>query len=306
MTSRNPQTGVGAGASESAAIAFPRPRRKTPRPPLVLRLLRLVFLGGGYVAPGLTGRLACKLWYQTTRYPVPAYEKKALQDAAVKREDINGVDITSYSWGCTGAPVLFVHGWNGRGTQLASFVKPLINSGFRILALDAPAHGQSPGGHTNIYEIASVVVELNRRYGPFHAIITHSFGGPAIALAMKQGLSAERIVCLCPPASTEGLVGKFARTLQISDNSIRVMKRLIENRFGESVWSDVSMLNNVRHLNVPGVIIHDEDDSDVPWQEGYAVSRAWPGCRFVKTSGLGHHRILRDGTTIKTVANFIA
>jgi pimeloyl-ACP methyl ester carboxylesterase len=79
----------------------------------------------------------------------------------------------------------------------------------------------------------------------------------------------------------------------------------LEERFGKNVWSDVSMANNVTEQTVPAMIIHDEDDTDVPWQEGYAVSQAWPGCRFVKTRQLGHHRILRDTTTIRTVAGFI-
>ena len=305
MSDTDPQTGFEADTAESAPLRLPG-AKNTARIPLILSLLRLVFRGGGYIAPGLTGRLACRLWYQTSRFPLPSYEKRALQNAAIKREDINGVKIASYAWGNSGAPVLLIHGWNGRGTQLASFVKPLLNAGFRVLAFDAPTHGQSPGRRTNIYEIAKVIIELNRQYGPFPAIITHSFGGPAIALAMKHNVSTQRIVCLCPPANAEGLVDKFARTLQINDNSIRVMKRLIEKRFGRAVWSDVSMLNNVRRLNVPALIIHDEDDTDVPWQEGYAVSRAWPDCRFVKTSGLGHYRILRDRTTIKTVADFIA
>ena len=306
MSDTKPSTGIEPGPSESTTLPVTRPNKTTARIPLLLRLLRLVFLAGGYIAPGLAGRLACRLWYQTTRFPLPTYEKKILRDADVRREEFNGTEIASYAWGNSGSPVLFVHGWNGRGTQLASFVRPLTNAGLRLLAFDAPAHGQSPGGRTSIYEIADVIVELNRRYGPFPAIITHSFGGPAVALAMQQDLSTERIVCLCPPANADGLVDKFARTLQISDNSIRVMKRLIEKRFGETVWSEVSMQNNVKHLKVPAMIIHDEDDSDVPWQEGYAVSRAWPDCQFIKTSGLGHHRILRDKSTIKTVIDFIA
>lgn len=305
MTSRNSHAGSGADTHVSEPVCSPRHRKKAPPTPLMLRILRLVFVTGGYISPAMTGRLACKLWYQTTRFPLPAYEKRASLNADVELQEINGSSIASYAWGNTGALVLLIHGWNGRGTQLASFVKPLLKAGFRVLAFDAPAHGKSTGKRTTIYEIADVIIELNKRYGPVHAVITHSFGGPSLALAIRQGFTAERIVCLCPPASAEGLVDKFAHTLHISDKSIRVMKQLIEKRFGKTVWSDVSMVNNVTEQTVPAMIIHDEDDNDVPWQEGYAVSQAWPGSRFVKTRGLGHHRILRDKATIKTVADFI-
>jgi len=304
MTSRNPHSGIGADSADSKPV--PPGRRKNPPPtPLILRMLRLVFQAGGYIAPGLTGQLACKLWYKTTRFPLPAGEKKALQRAEVGFRDINGSRIATYTWGSAGAMILLIHGWNGRATQLAAFVQPLLKNGLRVLAFDAPAHGKSTGRQTTIYEIAAVITELNKHYGPFHAVITHSFGGASLALAMKQGFSAERIVCLCPPASAAGLVDKFAHTLHISDKTIGVMKRLIEERFGENVWSDVAMVNNVAERTAPAMIIHDEDDNDVPWQEGYAVSQAWPGCRFIKTRQLGHHRILRDKTTIQTVADFI-
>jgi len=305
MTSRNPHSGIGADSAGSKPVRPPRRRKNPPPTPLILRMLRLVFQAGGYIAAGLTGQLACKLWYKTTRFPLPAGEKKALQQAEVGFREINGSRIATYTWGSAGAMVLLIHGWNGRATQLAPFVKPLLKNGLRVLAFDAPAHGKSTGRQTTIYEIAAVITELNKHYGPFHAVITHSFGGPSLALAMKQGFTAERIACLCPPASAAGLVDKFAHTLHINDKTIRVMKRLIEERFGENVWSDVAMVNNVAELTVPAMIIHDEDDNDVPWQEGYAVSQAWPGSRFIKTSQLGHHRILSDRTTIQTVAGFI-
>jgi pimeloyl-ACP methyl ester carboxylesterase len=268
-------------------------------------MLRLLFHTGGRLAPGLTGQLACKLWYRTTRFPLPAAEKKALQAADLEFLEINGSGIATYRWGKTGAPVLLIHGWNGRATQLAPFVTPLLKSGHRVLGFDAPAHGKSSGNQTTIYAIADVIVALKNRYGPFRAVITHSFGGASLALAMKQDFIGERVVCLCPPASTVGLVDKFAGILRINDKTLRAMKQLIEKRFGRNVWSEVAMVNNVADQTVPAMIIHDEEDTEVPWREGYAVSQAWPGSRFVKTTGLGHHRILRDTPTIQKAVGFI-
>ena len=271
----------------------------------MLLLLQTVFVIGGRLTPALTGRLACRYWYQTTRFPWPSVEKKALLEAEREFEQINDSRIATYTWGNTGALVLLVHGWNGRATQLAPFVPPLLNAGFRVLGFDAPAHGRSAGRRTNIFEIAKVLNELNRRRGPIRAVITHSFGGPSLALAMKQGFSTERIVCLSPPADAAGLVAKFAHRLQIPDKSVRVMKQLVERRFGENVWSEISMLTNVADQFTPALILHDEDDRDIPWREGHAVSQAWPGARFQKTRKLGHHRILRDKTSIRNAVDFI-
>jgi pimeloyl-ACP methyl ester carboxylesterase len=305
MSSRNPHTEGGADRKGHQHAQSDGRRKSNPSTAPLLRLLRLVFRAGGRIAPRLTGRLACRLWYRTTRFPLPAAETRALQDASIKIQQIGRRRIATCSWGTNGAQVLLIHGWNGRATQLAPIARSLLKTGYRVLGFDAPAHGESTGEETSIYEIADVIVELDRRHGPFHAVITHSFGGPSLALAMKRGFSAERVVCLCPPANATGLVEKFARTLHISEKTVQAMKRLIEARFGTDVWSEVSMVNNVQAQTTPAMIIHDENDRDVPWQEGYAVSQAWPGCRFLKTSQLGHHRILKDKTTIQTVIAFI-
>ncbi len=65
------------------------------------------------------------------------------------------------------------------------------------------------------------------------------------------------------------------------------------------------MENNIRDLDVLAMVIHDVDDVDVPWHEGQTIAKAWNRVRFIKTNNLGHRRILRDPTTIKTAVDFI-
>ncbi len=43
------------------------------------------------------------------------------------------------------AAVLLVHGWDSRGSHLGAWVPPLLRAGVRVLAFDAPAHGDAPG-----------------------------------------------------------------------------------------------------------------------------------------------------------------
>jgi hypothetical protein len=35
------------------------------------------------------------------------------------------------------------------------------------------------------------------------------------------------------------------------------------------------------------------------------IAAAWPGAHFMKTSGLGHRRILRDAQTVAAAVDFI-
>lgn len=277
-----------------------------PRPvPLRLKLVRLGFRLGGALSPRLAGRIAYKLWLTPTRFSTPASERAALESAETEISKIDGVDIATYRWGRSGPAVLLVHGWSGRGTQLGAFIEPLIKAGFRVLSFDAPAHGNSSGKQTTLYQIADVLLALNTKYGPFESVITHSFGGPCLAVAMQRGLDASSVVSISPPARVAALVEKFTDTLSIPEKAGKDLVRRFKDKFGNNILQQASMENNVYGLRVPALVIHDEDDADVPWQQGQAVARAWDNARFIKTSALGHRRILRDTSTIETAVEFV-
>jgi len=290
-------------------INSPATANKKPLPvPMTLKLLRLGFRIGGRLSPTTAGRIAYKLWFTPGRFKTPAREKEALLTAEIATHQIDQNSIITYSWGDVNSAnplVLLVHGWSGRGTQLGTFVQPLINAGYRLLSFDAPAHGKSSGKQTNLYEVADVILALQKHYGDIYSVITHSFGGPCIATALQRGFTTNRIVSISPPATTKGLVEKFNSTLQVPEKAGKKMMHQIESTFGRNIWQDISMVNTVKGATIEGLLIHDSDDTDIPWQEGKAVSDAWNSARFIKTSGLGHRRILRDDFVIKTAVDFI-
>ena len=278
---------------------------KTRPEPLILKLFRLAFHIGNSISPKLAGCAAYKLWITPPRFKLPASEQKVLKSAQIEYHKINEQSIASYHWGQSGPTILLVHGWSGRGTQLGAFAEPLVNAGYQVLSFDAPAHGKSTGKQTNIYEIANAILALNDIYGPFESVITHSFGGPCLAIAMQKGLNTLRVVNISPPAATEGLVKKFTLALSIPKKTEKELMRCIEDNFGKNIWQETSMENNIRDLKIPALVIHDVDDVDVPWHEGQTIAQAWSEVRFIKTSKLGHRRILRDSATIETAVDFV-
>lgn len=292
-------------SEETTTDSKPKEISKKRPEPLILKLFRLAFKIGGSIAPQMTARIAYKLWLTPPRFRTPESELNVMKSSEIEYLDINEKRIATYLWGKSGPTVLLIHGWSGRGTQLGTFTDPLINAGYRVLSFDAPAHGKSTGKQTNIYEIADVILALSAHYGPFDSVITHSFGGPCLAIAMKKGLETSRVVNISPPAATEGLVQKFTAALALSKKVEKKLMQCIENDFGKNVWQESSMENNIRNLDVPALVIHDVDDVDVPWHEGQTIAKAWNQVRFIKTNNLGHRRILRDPTTIKTAVDFI-
>jgi pimeloyl-ACP methyl ester carboxylesterase len=294
---------------ENNSLKLSDDTRKTRPKPFMLKVFQIAFQISGRISAALAGRMAYKLWLTPTRFKTPASEQRALKSAIVESHRIDDRDITTFTWKTAAAgdrpTVLLVHGWGGRGTQMGSFAEPLNNAGYRVISFDAPAHGQSSGKQTSLYEISETILALQEIYGAFDSVITHSFGGPCTAHALRLGLETNRIVSICPPATTIGLIDKFCDALLLNKKTRQNLIDRITATFGAHVWQELSMQNAMRGVDIPGLVIHDAHDDDVPWQEGQAVAHAWNNAPFIITSGLGHRRILRDSSVIESTLKFL-
>lgn len=273
--------------------------------PLALRLIRVAFRVLGTVSPQLAGRWANHLWFRPPRYAPPTRERALLARARHLSMQHADKRIAVYTWS-DGPAVLLVHGWSGRGAQMGAFVEPLLAAGYRVIAFDAPAHGQSSGKDTNLPEVSAVMQALAREHGPVHAVIAHSFGVACTLYALNEGMRVARVVGISPPATIEGLVDKFATSLAIPPPAIAAMRGYFEARFGTDLWTRFSPLRLASRAGIPALIIHDDDDQDVSWREGEALTNAWPGAQFQRTHGLGHRRVLRDPDVIAQAVRFVA
>lgn len=273
--------------------------------PLALRSLRAALGLTGAISPELAGRWAHWLWYRSRRYPEPPREQDWLRSARRSRLPHRGRPLAVYDWG-TGPTVLLVHGWHGRGPQLGAFAVALAAAGMRAVAFDTPAHGRTPGRSTNLPEVSAALRAVAAAFGPVHGLIAHSFGAPCALHAMGEGLAVDRMAVLAAPSSVEFLIDSFAGTLALPLPVVRVLRRRLEERFGPDLWVRFAPRELVRARPVPALVLHDEDDREVPVEEGAALAAAWPGALFERTRGLGHRRMLRADAVVARVVEFLA
>jgi pimeloyl-ACP methyl ester carboxylesterase len=73
---------------------------------------------------------------------------------------------------------------------MTGFVDPLLSAGYRAVAYDQPAHGESDGKMTNMLEIAPTMDILVRKEGNFDAVIAHSFGTLITSYSLVRRLPA--------------------------------------------------------------------------------------------------------------------
>jgi pimeloyl-ACP methyl ester carboxylesterase len=197
-----------------------------------------------------------------------------------------------------------VHGWNGRGGQLAALARAIAARGHRAVAFDHPAHGESSGRHATIPDMARAIELVSDQLGGAHAVVAHSLGAVAATVAMSRGLEPARAVFLAPPVRPEEWLLRFGRALGLPASSDDDLVRAIEERAGVPVAS-IRPLDLAPSLDTRLLIVHDENDREVPVVDGEALASVWPGARLVITHGLGHNRLLSSPETVSLVADFI-
>ena len=261
----------------------------------------------GPMFPDYFGRRAYEMWFTTTRFRAPEREQKALHTASTDRIDVYGIPVCTYAWGDSDRPtVLFIHGWSGRGTQVFAYIEPLLQAGYRVISFDGPGHGQTPGKQTSVLQYADVILRMQQHYGHFSAVITHSFGGMALAFVMQHGFSTDRAVCICPPADFDRIITNFAHILALPDSVLDTMLNRFHATHGHLIRDLVSTVNNVARIeDCPALLIHDRDDPEITWQDGERVAKAWRGSEFLLTEGLKHRRIVRADNVVTAAVDFI-
>jgi len=260
------------------------------------------------LAPGVGARWAERIWFTL---PTPKAPSKPRGPAPGARFTlaVDGHDVVGEAWG-NGPAVYLLHGWAGHRGQLTAFVAPLLARGFRVVAFDAPSHGESAPGafgprSSSIVEFADALTSVIAEQGPARAIVAHSMGSTAAAVALCDGLRAGRVVMLAPMASPLSYARQFAAVLGFGERTFRRLVARVERRVGAPMRHfDVPELGRAVAMP-PTLIMHDRDDVSTPVTDGAAIAAAWPGARLHVTSGLGHRRLLSDPDVVSEVVDFV-
>jgi len=255
------------------------------------------------VAPPLATRLVTNLFLTPRSVPLPESEARWRTTATRQRRMLASLNVTTWSWGSGEETILLAHGWEGRGTQLGALAEALADKGYRVVAPDFPAHGDSPGRRTNLIEFADIVGALIAELQPV-AIVAHSFGAAATTLALRDVPFAGRLLYLAPPEDFAFFTASFGAILGLPAELATRIGPEIERRF-DIVWSELRGAALAPRMTAPLLVIHDEDDVDVPPRYGRALAAAWPGAELMITHGLGHRRILRDPAVIAAALRFV-
>ncbi|GAB3223327.1 alpha/beta hydrolase [Spirosoma arcticum] len=271
-----------------------------------MRAIRWGFPKLEALVPSLANRWFVKLFFTPMGGPLPPAEQHKRQEAASFELTVAGKTVRAYAWG-SGPVVLVVHGWAGRSTQFLHFINPLVQAGHTVLAFDAPAHGLSTGKMTNLLEFRDAILAIERLRGPVIAVVAHSLGGAASLLSVQHGLHPQKVVLISLPAIGDDILRDYGHRFNASARATRYLNQWIETNLGKP-FDAFSALQTGQYLSkkTEVLLIHDEHDREVPIRHAERFRQTYPQATLIRTSGLGHTRILKNEAVIRQTLAFIS
>lgn len=271
-----------------------------------LKLIRSGIQTLGMVHPELAGHVALRLFTTPRKIERPGWEIELIQKGQPLRLRSG---LSAYAWRAEqgedhGKKILLVHGWQGRGTQLGRLVYPLREAGFHVIALDGPAHGDSPGKSTNVKMFADHLRDVAFEVGGLHGVIAHSFGAGATAIALTEGLQSNKVILVASPSNLQWVIDDFCQTMGMSGRLATTFKKRLERWSGISV-SDLNIASMGSRITTPALIVHDPEDKEVPFQSAKTIVESWPSATLLPLTNVGHRRVLKAPEFLQAAVDFL-
>lgn len=249
---------------------------------------------------------AAKLFTRPIKHKIPKREHAMDQNSrqSVLQVPEIGKSIVIYELGNSVKKVLLVHGWSGRGTQLFKIAETLVENGYEVISFDAPAHGKAPGNSSIMLEFIASIKEIDLKFGPFEAAVGHSLGGMALFNAMKDGFKINHLVTIGSGDVVKDIIDDFIVKIKLKKSTGMLMSEYFEKKYHKTMDSYSAYLS-AQKVSIPILVIHDENDDDVPVSAAHHIHKHLQNGSIYITKKLGHRKILGDEKVIAKTIDFI-
>jgi pimeloyl-ACP methyl ester carboxylesterase len=268
----------------------------------VKRLFKLAEI----VFPPLANYWAWKFFTTPLKFPYPESEKPWYHNAIKKEVRYNNLKCTVYHWGKVGTPkIVLMHGWSSRATQFKNIIEQLVQANYHVIGIDAPAHGKSEGKETDLFGFAGIMKLVCTQEKEVYAIVGHSLGGVAAAINVKNGLFVQRLVIMGSPAVAADILKNFIDRINAYPARAMYLRKFMKKRY-KLDFEQATASEIVKDFPpIKTLLIYDKHDHEAPIRHGELLHKQIPTSTLLKTSKLGHTRMLKDVKVGEAILDFL-
>lgn len=252
-------------------------------------------------------QFAIKLFVTPIKFPTPNRELNMEKKSKIFPLELPKAkkDFVVYENGNGSKKALLIHGWNGRGTQLVSIAKELLDLGYTVISFDAPGHGKSSKNTTVMTEFIESAFVLERYYKEFDLVIGHSLGAMSAINALGRGFKSKKAIIIGSGDDVMNIIKDFVKTIGLKEKIAPKLKEIFEMKYNEKV-ENYTVHEQIKKIEIPVLIIHDKNDLDVPYTASETIHKNAKLSKLLLTEKLGHRKILGDAKVIKQIKEFVS
>lgn len=265
------------------------------------KIIGFYFNTASLFAPKAIANKAFKLFCSPRKGRVLPIQLAFLEQAKAARLQIGNTTIQTYKWEGSGPTVLLMHGWESNSYRWQSVITQLQKEGYTIIAMDAPAHGNSSGALLHIPAYVVCAEKVIQTYQPTY-LIGHSMGGMAMLYHQYKypNPTITKMVSLGAPTELSDFIRQYKTILGLNKRMVNHLESHFITNFGFS-FAEFSTSKFAKEISTKGLIIHDKLDEVVPIWCAEQLHKNWKNSTLIITKNLGHS-LQQKEVTAKVVA----
>lgn len=192
-----------------------------------------------------------------------------------------------------GKSILLTHGWSGSCAQFYPLMEKIAEHGYRAVAFDHFAHGQSGGRYANLpLFIKGLNAVAQSEKASLSGIISHSMGTIA---ALNQIKDIPQVLI----APTFDFYNAFESRILATGMSQLAFRRVLKEieQDHDVKFSDLLPEQHLHDHQAPLLAIHDIDDKYAPFHLTEAQANQHTHLQLSPVTGHGHGRIINADQT---------
>ena len=247
--------------------------------------------------------IALQLFSKPRKGQITKVQSEFLDTAIKQTFKYKNDQIATYHWQGKNQTILLIHGWESNAGRWTDLILCLQEKNFNIIALDAPAHGNSGSNTFNVPLYGEFIKTVTDHFKP-NIMVAHSLGGMSTAFSISkyQIENIQKLVLIGVPSEYVDVLSRYKNMMSYNTRIISNLNQLITERFGLTPKT-LSTVNNLENVNSKGLVIHDEYDDVIPYNDALLIQNSFKNSQLITTKGLGHS--LKDTTVSSKILEFI-
>ena len=255
---------------------------------ILVKLIGLYCNFASLFFPKHSGKLALKLF----SIPRKGWVKKDQQDFLDTsfREELvfENEAIMSYRWKGNGPTILLVHGWESNTARWQSLIQLLQKIDLNIVAIDAPAHGNSGSYFFNVNLYSHFLNTIIERTKPTF-VIAHSVGAMAVCKSLSElkEYIPKKMVLIGAPSKYDDILQRYIKMMGYNERGTSNFKERLSDIF-KTALKNINTARYAKALNTPMLVFHDQFDDVIPYNDALEIKAECLSSKLVTTQNMGH------------------